>query len=152
MFIAKDGNLIVLARDTREELEADLQTDFYRIIYDTIEETAENYVCINNDYLTEAEAAEKERERLSMLNLTSADVERAIYKVKGLDFEDILDMVKDNPAIDSKALRIEFKANNFYRGNPYIDQVGTLLGLTGAQLDAFFESGDYTKLLAESEE
>ena len=148
MFIAKNGDLIVQARETREELEQALEY----IEYDTIEETNEKYALVNGEYLTEAEAAEKERERLSMLNLTSADVERAIYKVKGLDFEDILDMVKANPAIDSKALRIEFKANNFYRGNPYIEQVGALLGFSGAQLDAFFESGDYTKLMAESEE
>lgn len=147
MFIAKYGDLIVMARETREELE-----QVPNLIYDVIEETEEKYILFNGECLTEAEAAKKERERLSMLNLTSADVERAIYKVKGLDFEDILDMVKDNPAIDSKALRIEFKANNFYRGNPYIDQVGTLLGLTGAQLDAFFESGDYTKLMTQSEE
>ena len=41
----------------------------------------------------------------------------------------------------------ELKANNFYRGNPYINQVGTLLGLTSQQLDEFFETNDYTKLI-----
>ena len=82
-----------------------------------------------------------------MLNMTGADVERAIYKVKGIDFDDILAMVKDNPAIDEKALKIEFKANNFYRGNPYIEQVGALLGFTSEMLDRFFETKDYHELL-----
>ena len=51
--------------------------------------------------------------------------------------------------IDIKALKIELKANNFYRGNPYVDTVGALLGFTKKQLDNFFETNDYTKLLKE---
>ena len=47
-----------------------------------------------------------------------------------------------------QGLEIELKANNFYRGNPYINQVGTLLGLTSQQLDEFFETNDYTKLIS----
>ncbi len=99
--------------------------------------------------LTEKEITEQERERIAMLNMTGADVERAIYKVKGIDFDDILAMVKDNPAIDEKALKIEFKANNFYRGNPYIDQIGNLLGFTTEMLDKFFETKDYHELVPE---
>ncbi len=100
------------------------------------------------------EQAQKEKERIAMLNLTAADVERAIYKAKGLDFDDIVALVEaqplaedGTPQIDIKALKIELKANNFYRGNPYINQVGTLLGLTSQQLDEFFETNDYTKLI-----
>ena len=63
-----------------------------------------------------------------------------------MDFEDILEFVKNKPDIDLKALKIELKANNFYRGNPYIDTIGTLLGLTAKQLDEFFETNDYRKL------
>ena len=112
---------------------------------------------INPNY--EAEQAQKERERLDMLNLTAADVERAIYKAKGMDFDDVVALVEqyneaapmneegDSTAIDIKALKIELKANNFYRGNPYINAVGTLLGFTSEQLDEFFETGDYTKLV-----
>ena len=86
---------------------------------------------------------QQEKERIALLNMTGADVERAIYKVKGIDFDDILAMVKDNPAIDEKALKIEFKANNFFRGNPYIERVGSLLGFTGKMLDKFFDTKDY---------
>ena len=95
---------------------------------------------------TEQEKLQKENKRIALLKMTGADVERAIYKVKGIDFDDILAMVKDDPAIDEKALKIEFKANNFYRGNPYISQVGLLLGFTEGMLDKFFETKDYQYL------
>ncbi len=101
---------------------------------------------------TEDELQAQERERINMLSLTAADVERAIYKAKGMDFEDIVEMVKENPDIDVKALKIELKANNFYRGNPWIEQVGALLGFTPGMLDEFFETGDYTKLVKVEEE
>ena len=104
----------------------------------------------------EEEQIEKENARIAMLNLTAADVERAIYKAKGLDFDDIITIIQaqplledGTPQIDIKALKIELKANNFYRGNPYINQVGTLLGFSSKQLDEFFETNDYTKLLSE---
>lgn len=124
-------------------------------------------------YTTE-ELAQKEAERIAKLSLTAADVERAIYKAKGIDFEDVITLVEQSSpqceraefvsegseltnsgegsvaagasAIDIKALKIELKANNFYRGNPYIDAVGSLLGFTKQQLDEFFETNDYTKL------
>ena len=104
---------------------------------------------------TEEEKIQEETKRIAMLNLTAADVERAIYKAKGLDFDDILTLIEAQPLnedgkaiLDIKALKIELKANNFYRGNPYINQVGTLLGLTSQQLDEFFETNDYTKLIS----
>lgn len=159
MFIAKDGDLIVLAAETREELEAGLHQEFISIIYDSIEETQENYTLYNGQYLLAYEVEQKERERIAMLSLTAADVERAIYKAKGMDFDDVIAAVEaaneaaaisedsTTSAIDIKALKIELKANNFYRGNPYIDAVGTLLGFTKEQLDEFFETNDYTKLL-----
>lgn len=95
----------------------------------------------------------EEIQRIAQLNLTAADVERAIYRAKGMDFDDVVALVENSRTseIDVKALKIELKANNFYRGNPYIDAVGTLLGFTKTQLDEFFETNDYTKLLTESE-
>lgn len=103
------------------------------------------------DYIQEQ--ARKEKERIAQLNLTAADVERAIYRAKGMDFDDVVALVENSRTseIDVKALKIELRANNFYRGNPYIDAVGTLLGFTKTQLDEFFETNDYTKLLTESE-
>ena len=107
---------------------------------------------------SEEEKEKEEQERIAMLSLTSADVERGIYKATGMDFDDIIAKVQslcDSSAepqndvlnIDIKALKIELKANNFYRGNPYVDAVGNLLGFSKEQLDEFFETNDYTKLL-----
>lgn len=119
----------------------------------TIEESATSLVALGE---TEEEKQAKEQERIAMLSLTAADVERGIYKAKGLDFDDIIAMVQeiasaeprnDDFNIDIKALKIELKANNFYRGNPYVDAVGYLLGFTKEQLDAFFETNDYKVLL-----
>ena len=135
--------------------EQPLDTTLYGI--DRIEETDEEYVLDGEQYILKDEAweekqAQKEAERIAMLNLTAADVERAIYKAKGIDFDDVIDLVEaqalseETPAIDIKALKIELKANNFYRGNPYIDTVGTLLGFSKEMLDKFFDTNDYRYL------
>ena len=93
-----------------------------------------------------AQKAEEEAERIANLSLTAADVERAIYKAKGMDFDDIVETVEAmNEAgtadIDIKALKIELKANYFYRGNDYVEQIGTLLGYSSDDLDYLFENG-----------
>ena len=129
--------------------EEQLPQDLYNL--DKVEKTDKEYILQGEEYVLkdedwEAKQAQKERERIALLNMTGADVERAIYKVKGIDFDDILAMVKDNPAIDEKTLKIEFKANNFFRGNPYISQVGLLLGFTEGMLDKFFDTRDYKYL------
>ena len=66
-----------------------------------------------------------------------------------MDFDDIVAMVTQlqPEGLDIKALKIELKANNFYRGNPYVSAIGGLLGFTSEQLDKFFETNDYTVLL-----
>ena len=125
-----------------------INVEVEKSLYDSFER--DKYIYINGNIELNPQyediLKEKEQERLAMLNMTGADVERAIYKVKGIDFDDILAMVKDNPAIDEKALKIEFKANDFYRGNPYIEQVGNLLGFTTEMLDRFFDNKDYRYL------
>ena len=105
----------------------------------------------NKEY--EQEQAQKEKERIAQLNLTAADVERAIYRAKGMDFDDVVALVENSRTseIDVKALKIELRANNFYRGSEWVTTVGAMLGFTKTQLDDFFETNDYTKLLTESE-
>ena len=68
-------------------------------------------------------------------------------------FDDILAYVTQlqPEGLDIKALKIELKANNFYRGNPYVNAIGALLGFTEEQLDLFFETNDYTVLLPKEE-
>ena len=118
-----------------------------------IKEVQEGYVIYDFELMTveemETKETQKERERLDMLFLTGADVERGIYQAKGMDFDDIIEFVTANPPVcfDVKALKIELKANNFYRGNPYVNAVGALLGFTEEQLDKFFETKDYTYLI-----
>ena len=121
----------------------------------TIEESANSLVALGE---TDEEKQAKEQERIAMLSLTAADVERGIYKAKGMDFDDIIAMVQEiadagafETPMDVKALKIELKANNFYRGNPYVDAVGGLLGFTKEQLDAFFETGDFIYLMEKEE-
>ena len=159
MFYIEKDNRIVLFDDNKEKLQNTLK--FMPQYVDLeIKETERPIVDFQfadtEEY--EQEQAQKEAERIATLNLTAADVERAIYKAKGLDFDDVILLVEqanevmplaegEKPAIDIKALKIELKANNFYRGNPYIDAVGTLLGFSKEQLDEFFETNDYTKLM-----
>ncbi|MBR3604832.1 MAG: hypothetical protein IKL52_02240 [Candidatus Gastranaerophilales bacterium] len=111
------------------------------------------YIVENNELVLnlnwQAQKEQEEKERISKLCLTSADVERGIYKAKGMDFDDILAFVSANPpeGLDIKALKIELKANNFYRGNPYVTNIGALLGFSAEQLDKFFEDANYEHLL-----
>ena len=149
------ADFVVLHNHNNGRQIAETQTALYALEANEIMQDGEPI--INPDY--EQEQAQKEAERIAMLNLTAADVERAIYKAKGIDFEDIVNLVnseivnsesKDDEtaglSIDIKALKIELKANNFYRGNPYIDAVGTILGLTSEQLNRFFDTNDYKYL------
>ena len=59
MFIAKNNDLIILAKDTREELEQALQF----MVYTSIEETDIDYQLYNGEYLTPEEIEVKERQR-----------------------------------------------------------------------------------------
>lgn len=103
---------------------------------------------------TEQEKQEQERERLDSLNLTPSDVERALYAAKAMDFEDLKALILAQiPTIDIKALSIEFRAKDFYRGAMaggmrLFDVVGALLGYTPDDMDYLFEN----KELPEKEE
>ena len=134
--------------------EEPLQAEFYNL--DKVEETELEYVLDGDEYVLNDEAYKErkefeEKERIAKLFLTGADVERGIYQAKGMDFDDIVAMVTQlqPEGLDIKALKIELKANHFYRGNPYVSAIGGLLGFTIGQLDKFFETNDYIYLLGE---
>jgi len=153
MFYIEKDNKIVLFDKDRERLinTLALMSDYQGLeILETDREIEDFQFADTKEFLQEKE--QKERKLLNNLSLTRADVERAIYKAKGIDFEDILALVKDNPEVDLKALKIELKANNFYRGNPWVNQIGTILGFSSDMLDEFFETGDYEKLLGVKED
>lgn len=124
--------------------EKELPAELYQL--ERSEYTEDEYVLDGEEYVLkdetwEAKQEQEKRERISNLYLTGADVERGIYQTKGMDFEDILALVTANPpeGLDIKALKIELKANHFYRGNPYVNVIGSLLGFTQEELDYFFE-------------
>ena len=91
------------------------------------------------------EQRQKERQRLDALTLTPADVERALYKAKGIDFEDLKVLIIEQlPQVDIKGLAIEFRAKDFYRGAVaggmrLFDVVGQLLGYSSEDMDYLFE-------------
>ena len=136
--------------------EQPLDPTFYNL--DEVVETQDEYVLdgeeyVLNDEVYQEKKAREEKERIGNLFLTGADVERGIYQAKGMDFDDILAYVTQlqPEGLDIKALKIELKANNFYRGNPYVSAIGALLGFTEEQLNLFFEDGNYEHLLPKEE-
>ena len=86
----------------------------------------------------------KKREELDRLTLTPADVERALYKAKGMDFDDLKAIIKTQiPTIDLKALSIEFRAKDFYRGATLSDKKTRLFDIVGALLNYTPDDIDY---------
>lgn len=91
------------------------------------------------------ETEEEKRQRLDMLTLTPADVERALYIAMGYDFTDLQALIAQQlPEIDAKGLAIEFRASTFFRGaalkdgTRLFDVVGALLGYTPDDMDYLF--------------
>ncbi|MCQ2957294.1 MAG: hypothetical protein MJ180_00155 [Candidatus Gastranaerophilales bacterium] len=78
------------------------------------------------------------------LTLTPADVERALIKAKGINFDDLKQLISTQmTGVDMKALGAEFGANLFYRGAMFgngrlFDIVGSLLGYTPDDIDYLF--------------
>lgn len=120
------------------------------IVYNSIVEDKDRYiwdgvdVVVNPDY--EEIKKRKHRQELDALTLTPADVERALYKAKGMDFEDLKALiVQALPTIDIKALSIEFRAKDFFRGAEaggmrLFDVVGALLGYSSDDMDYLFQN------------
>lgn len=94
MFIAKNNNRIVLARDTREELEKALLF----MVYTSIEETAIQYKLYNGEYLTPEEVSLKKEEKLNHLTCTALDL-ISFIKSLGLTDAEILQFLNNNPNV-----------------------------------------------------
>ena len=106
---------------------------------------------------TDEELEQLERQRIDALTLTPADVERALYAAQGKDFDDLKALIAEHmPQIDLKALSIEFRAKDFYRGATMgpirlFDAVGALLGYTPADMDYLFENKELPTSIQPSE-
>ena len=95
---------------------------------------------------TEEEIEQQKRDRLNHLSLTKREVFLAIYKDKQITPEMIRSMLTTEEA------KIEFDfANDYFRGNPLISQLGEALGYTPYQLDVLFETGEIPQDENESE-
>lgn len=112
--------------------------------HESFEETDTEIRKVYTEFTPEEYEAEKRLEN-DRLTLTPSDVERALYYGIGLDFEDLKGLIAEKiPSADIKALSIEFRAKDFYRGavdkdgNRIVDMVGSLLGLSSDELDYLF--------------
>ena len=131
MFIAKQNDLIVLTRDSREALEK--ATLLMPNI--TIEETDIEYVNVGGEYVTPEVAIEKEKERVAMLKMTPRDFLLAITNM-GVEWTAIKALMDSNPQV---AIELQF-CNNVYRGNPLLDQLCGQFNVTSEQLDELFKA------------
>ena len=122
--------------------EASIWADENNAVIDEIEPLNDKRRFIINEVPEPTE--EEIRAMLDGLTLTPADVERALYKAKGMDFEDLKTLITQRiPSIDIKGLAIEFRAKDFYRGAEaggmrLFDVVGALLGYSPEQMDYLF--------------
>ena len=91
---------------------------------------------------TEEEIQEQRKEQIAKLSMTKREMFLGLYQAKGITPDMLKAQITDPQAF------IEFEyANDYYRGNPLIDVIGTQLGFTTEQLDKFFETKDYTYLM-----
>ena len=118
MFLAKNNDLIILAKDTREELEQALQF----MVYTSIEETDTDYQLYNGKYLTPEQIEEKEHERIQELSMTRSDFFDGFILAFGLGqielraiVENILNSINITPVEIKVALNNFDNALNFYR-------------------------------------
>ena len=107
---------------------------------------ADYYICYEDNYTDgtinenfEQEQAEKERQRLNLLNLTKADVLLALYQDKGLTPDDIKSMLKDNvPAL----IKFDY-ASSYYRGDDVVNALGLALGYSTEEMDYLFKNKSF---------
>ena len=142
MFIARHNDLIILAKNTREELEQALQF----MVYDTIEETSEKLQLANGKYVTEQEAKQIERDKINSLSMTPLDFIKALEKFAGITYAQIKELCDTYPEID-RELRF---CQNVYRNNPMFSQealaqLPEAFRLTDEQIDNLFIAVDNLK-------
>ena len=151
MFIAKNNELIILAKETREELEQALQM----MVYTSIEETDIDYQLYGGEYLTPEEIEVKERERLDALSMTRSDFFDGFILAFGL-VQTELRAIVENRLNQINITDIEIKvalnnfdnALNFYRKHTLFRLLSGIdipikeektINISGKQWDMFFD-------------
>lgn len=162
MFYVENDNKIVLFDEDKQKLQ-DTITFMPQYQGLEIKKVQKGYVIYDFELMTveevEEKQAQKERERIAMLNLTRGDVFRGLLLAKGITKNQIAQMIEAMPVstqeeiVTKELALIDFEdALNFYRGNQLIDTIGLALGITSKQLDKFFEAGtsDDTEIKADA--
>lgn len=134
MFIAKQGELIVLTDTKRENLEK--RTIMMPNI--TIEETDVDYQLVGGEYVTPEVAVQKEKERIAMLRMTPRDFLLACTQKLGIEWAKLKELMDTNTQV---AIELQF-CNHVYRGNPLLDQLAGQFGVTSEQLDNLFKTAN----------
>ena len=131
MFIAKQGELIVLTDTTRENLEkrAIMMPNI------TIEETDVDYQLVGGEYVTPEVAVQKEKERVAMFKMTPRDFLLACTQKLGIKWTKLKELMDTNAQV---AIELQF-CNHVYRGNPLLDKLAGQFGVTPEQLDNLFK-------------
>ena len=94
---------------------------------------------------TEEELQQQRKEQTAKLSMTKREMFLGLYQAKGITPDMLKAQITDPQAL------IEFEyANDYYRGNPLINVIGSQLGFTSEQLDKFFETKDYKELINEN--
>ena len=119
--ITKPENGIVVSEDLANKIKAN--PDDYKI---------------ENNKIAKKTAKEKEKERkerISLLSLTKREIFLALYHSKQITPEMLEAQITEPEAL------IEFKyANEYYRGNPLVSEIGKKLGYTEDEIDYLFEN------------
>ncbi|MBQ0113213.1 MAG: hypothetical protein KBT03_08810 [Bacteroidales bacterium] len=130
MFIAKNEDLIILAKETIEELEQALQF----MVYTSIEETEVEYELYNGEYLTKDEIAQKEREKIGNLTCTKR-VFALMLQELGITYGQLKTLIASNEQAELEwDLCVELQ-----RSNPLLDLMAMQLGVSSEQLDKLFQ-------------
>lgn len=116
MFIAKQGDLIVLVRETMEGLLQDLGTMSYAVV----EETDIDYQLYDGQYLTPEEIQQKEQERINNLTMTPLDFIKVLVSL-GLTLEQVNAFLESN---------LEIKMQLTYCNSVYCGVVKQFLPMT----------------------
>lgn len=130
-----------------------LDTTFYNL--DKVEETQDEYVLDSDEYVLKDEVWEekqrqKEKERISQLNMTRGDFFEGLILSAGKDEDDVLALIDviDLTEAEKKIYRSRVKnALDFYRGYPLIDVMCGYLNINPDNMTLFFETKDYTYLI-----
>lgn len=133
MFIAKNNDLIILAKSTREELEQALQM----MVYTDIEETEVEYQLYDGEYLTPEQAAAKEAERIGNLQVTKRVFALGLQQL-GITYSQLKALIATNEQAQLEwDLCVELQRNN-----PLLDLMAAQLEVSPAMLDYIFQKAN----------